>query len=226
MMQKQLLIVTLLSFTTSCGELSFKRGAGGADLARDKSLCKTNQSNIELNTCLEAKGWALKNLNEISLFENLKLTAKPSEALSKDAVPIDRLQPIHSVTESKRSLMLASPKQQNTVDTEHGYVETMIADSIDLKLDASTSSKAAKAEVLSETNLQQPILANPLDQFIINAWWKLGARDHAFAKDAEACHERLGDSHAPNHLLQQYSAAFLICMREKEWKAAAKALLP
>lgn len=98
----------------------------------------------------------------------------------------------------------------------------MTADSIDPKLAASTSSQAAKAEVLSENTLQQRILANPLDQFIINAWWKQGAMDHAFAKDAGAWHERLGDSHAPNHLLQKYSAIFLVCMREKNGKPLQK----
>lgn len=67
-------------------------------------------------------------------------------------------------------------------------------------------------------------MANPLNQFIINALWKLGVMDHAFAKDAKACHERLGDSNAPNHLLQQYSAAFLVYMCEKRMESSRKSL--
>jgi len=72
-MKNLLLNIALLTMLASCGELSYKTGAGAVDLERDKNLCKTNQSNVELSSCLEAKGWAMKNLNEISLFDHLSL---------------------------------------------------------------------------------------------------------------------------------------------------------
>jgi hypothetical protein len=211
-MKNLLLNIAVLTMLASCGELSYKTGAGAADLARDKNMCKTNQSNVELASCLEAKGWAMKNLNEISLFDNLAIKDDTEGVNAVSGVGAHQVLPIEKI-----ELENTTAKSQHTSVTEtHQTKESEVLNE--------TQSAETAINIISASQIKEFVKANANDQFKVNSWWKLGAKNNAFSKDSAACYAKLGEEHAPKHALQQYTAAFLICMRDKDWKAAAKAM--
>lgn len=198
-MKNLILIVPLIVLVTACGELSYKRGASVADLERDKSACKTmDDDETALKSCLVAKGWSLQNLQEASQFESLSVEQGDVINEQNKIAPIATIQIEASQPDSRGSSVKPMPEN------------------------ASTQMKAQKTEPESRLVAPKPIAAT--DLYIVTSWWKLGAKNDGFSQDSESCHISLGELHAPNHALQQYTAAFLVCMRDKHWKASAKTM--
>ncbi len=211
-MKNLLLNIALLTMLASCGELSYKTGAGAVDLERDKNLCKTNQSNVELSSCLEAKGWAMKNLNEISLFDHLSLKEDVDDSKGASKVQSTQALSIEKIALENTTL---KPQDAHPIETR----QTKKSEDFSV-----AQSGATEANPTNISEVKKAVTANATDQFKVNSWWKLGAKNNAFSEDSAACHAKLGEEHAPNNALQQYTAAFLICMRDKNWKAAAQAM--
>ena len=64
--------------------------------------------------------------------------------------------------------------------------------------------------------------SDPLDTFVVSAWWKFGASADRFRADSNSCVSTLGEAHKPNASTQTATAGFIVCMREKGWKATKK----
>ena len=73
------LLALIVSLTlTSCGEVSFKRGAGPDQYARDKSLCQKSNTQVDqVQKCMEDSGWSVAKLDKIDL--DLVAVAHPED---------------------------------------------------------------------------------------------------------------------------------------------------
>lgn len=198
-MKNLMMYASLLILITSCGELSYKRGAGVTDLEKDKSTCKA-QGRETYEDCLSRKGWSTKNLSELNLFENLTLKNTTSTNLE-----------IIKIGDTKA---IAQPEVQSV---KIGPVEAT------QPIDNNNPVVVAKEQTVETDSAQpapQPVA--PSKVYVVNSWWKAGVRDNAFSTDASACSASLGDEHKPNYTKQTFTAAFLVCMRDKNWKAFIK----
>lgn len=63
---------------------------------------------------------------------------------------------------------------------------------------------------------------NPLDTYIVNSWWKTGAKADGFKVDSSFCEAKLGEAHKLDPKNQTATTGFIVCMREKGWKAIKK----
>ena len=78
--------------------------------------------------------------------------------------------------------------------------------------------------VAVEASALKPTISpsDPLDTFVVGAWWKFGASADRFRADSNSCVSTLGEAHKPNASTQTATAGFIVCMREKGWKATKK----
>ncbi len=78
MFKNSALAIASLLILTACGEVSFKRGAGPDQYARDKSLCqKNNTQGDQVQKCMEGSGWSVAKLDKIDL--DLVAVAHPED---------------------------------------------------------------------------------------------------------------------------------------------------
>lgn len=83
---------------------------------------------------------------------------------------------------------------------------------------------AATVKTASKPAYVKPAVtpSDPLDTFVVGAWWKFGGSDNAFKTDSNSCVNTLGEAHKPISSTQTVTAGFIVCMREKGWKATKK----
>jgi hypothetical protein len=118
------------------------------------------------------------------------------------------------VSDTKKAAIATPPAEVTSIKREP--VETLTIQRDEIK------TASVNAPPTAENSPANVTLAT--DQFMVNAWWKMGAMQHVFDQDSAACVAQLGEEHTPDNTLQHYTAAFLICMREQGWKAMAKPL--
>lgn len=200
----------MLLHLSSCGELSYKRGAGPTTLESDKKIC-ISQSSANLENCLASKGWTSKNLSELSFFEELQLQNPSSINLDKIEVSDGKLVPQTAGTENRHSSK--NVDIENAINVDKPQLAVQQASNV-----ASKPISTAKLETVEHI----PKLVSPTHIYTVSSWWKLGTKSDAFYLDASECNAKLGASHSPNHAQQKYTAGFLVCMRDKKWKALVK----
>lgn len=205
-MKNLIAYLTMLMLLTSCGELSYKRGAGVADLEKDKSTCQT-QSNDPYEKCLTEKGWSTQNLSELSLFETLSLKSATPTNLDKIEI---------SASEVAAQTSVQAEKVDSVPITENVNIENSATK------EKPQTAMQNTAQLNEKSTIKTPSPVAPTDIYVVNSWWKLGAKSDAFSTDSAACSVSLGNDHLPNHAQQTYTAAFLVCMRDKNWKALVK----
>ena len=83
--------------------------------------------------------------------------------------------------------------------------------------DASAESKPTESKAESKIE-SKPASENPLDTYIINSWWKIGAGRDALDSNIDECVAKLGEAHKPDLKKHQFTRGMILCMREKGWR--------
>ncbi len=188
------LVLTLFAalFLNACGELSYKRGAGVADLENTKRTCQSKGSEIAIEKCLEDNGWTVQKLDKLDLF------AEPS--ISDTSIKSDI-----QTTEEAANL--------NTENSDKNIVS---------KDKTAAANATTHSSNTSPNQLKNTTQTNPLDIYTVNSWWKTGVNADAFKSDSNLCVAKLGEAHKPDSKTQRVTAGFIICMKEKGWRAIKK----
>ena len=59
-------LLAMVLLVSGCGELAYKRGASGSDLATDRAACKSQDSTPAMvEKCLTDKGWTVQRLDKL-----------------------------------------------------------------------------------------------------------------------------------------------------------------
>jgi hypothetical protein len=115
------LAILSLLMLTACGEVSFKRGAGPDQYARDKLLCqKNNTQGDQVQKCMEDSGWSVAKLDKIDL--DLVAVAHPEDnqrtVIKKDEVSSksDAVKTNSEINQAKNKQSSSStPNQEETI---------------------------------------------------------------------------------------------------------------
>ncbi len=60
---------------------------------------------------------------------------------------------------------------------------------------------------------------DPMDIFLVGSWWSIGKGPDALKVDTNECVAKLGEEHRPDSVSLKTTRGFLVCMREKNWRA-------
>jgi len=185
-------LLLLCLLLSACGELSYKRGATSADLENARKNCQQEQASVATETCLQNSGWTVQKLDSMEVFEEIVLK-KPTEAPATTNTP---------VVKAETPAPIANNTEKSTENINPVAVEV---------------------SALKTTTLKPTIApSDPLDTFVVSAWWKFGASADKFKTDSNSCVSTLGEAHKPIASTQTATAGFIVCMREKGWKATKK----
>lgn len=69
----------------------------------------------------------------------------------------------------------------------------------------------------SRANIAKP--KDPMDIFLVNSWWNVGKGPDALKADTNECVSMLGEPHRPDNVTFRTTRGFLLCMRERGWRA-------
>lgn len=192
-MQKFAVLLCLGSLLIGCGEISYKRGATGKDLADTKKLCQSEslKGDIEVNECLKKNGWTVHQLNDMDLFAVASVSSNRQNG-TKDDLP-------------------TLVKEAESAAQTKGAIEP------------TTSSDKQTSEKITPTPTKALVKsANPLDTFNISSWWKMGSNRANLETDMQSCETELGAAHKPDHKSQTFTLGMIVCMHQKGWKALKK----
>lgn len=191
-MQKFAVLLCLGSMLIGCGEVSYKRGATGKDLADTRKMCQseTIKSDIEVNECLEKNGWTVHQLNDMDLFAVASVSSNRQNG-TQDELPT--LIKEAEIEQSKETIpQIASSSEQKS---------------------------QPKAQAPSKPQIKS---TNPLDTYNISSWWKMGSNRANLETDMQSCETTLGEAHKPDHKSQTFTLGMIVCMHQKGWKALKK----
>ena len=193
--------ISLMSLQLSgCGEFSYKRGAGVADLQLAKKDCQARYEDaVLIEKCLEDSGWIVRDFDKedpliaVAFVDNNRSLENPAQAAFSTATPVAQDTALPAA--SSAVAVLATP-------------------------DAPQPGPATRTVTPSAPPEKPPAPPkDPMDIFLVSSWWKIGKGPDALKTDTNECVSRLGEQHRPDSATLRTTRGFLICMREKGWRA-------
>ncbi|MBC7696829.1 MAG: hypothetical protein H7Z70_00530 [Bacteroidia bacterium] len=202
---KILLPLATLILLTSCGELSYKRGASATDLEKTKLACQSKGSDVAIEKCLEENGWTIQKLDSMDMFAEISVTPDNRRGEESKVLAPSSVDGVKSDTDVM---------QNNNLGNNNPAVT-------DKKSSVANSSEQPNNINVTPIKPKQTQF-NPLDTFVVNSWWKTGVNGDAFRTDSNLCIAKLGEAHKPDAKTQTVTAGFVMCMHEQGWKAIKK----
>lgn len=226
MKNQSLVFITLISLLSSCGELTYKRGARPEDLERTKRDCQKQKSEASIQQCLKENGWVVQDLETFDMF----VTTSSSDNRGGGIKTADELTPTQRAELAAPTIRAADRKRDSSSDVtttttpaaakEPQAVKTDVPKSASKVTEPTPVTQAPQSTMATAEAAPAPAPApDPLDLYKINSWWKIGAGMEANERDIKACAVSLGDGHQPDAKQQLYTRAMLMCMKEKGWRA-------
>jgi hypothetical protein len=203
-MQKYLVLMCLSAMLSACGQVSYKRGATGKDLADTRKLCQAEASktDVEINQCLEKNGWTVHQLNEMDLFAVANVSSNRQNGTANEGFP------------SLEATKVDTPSDDKIVESESSSAKNTPSEAAKLSTkNPDTNNSSTKNQVKS---------SNPLDIYGISSWWKIGSNRATLETDMQSCETQLGEAHKPDHINQKFTLGMIVCMHQKGWKALKK----
>lgn len=85
-----------------CGEISYKRGAGGAELQNAQAACRGEQSRESYEKCMDARGWTVASLDELNPVATIAYSADNRTPAAEPAAMATPDSPAHPTAETTR----------------------------------------------------------------------------------------------------------------------------
>lgn len=237
MKNQSLIFITLISLLSSCGELTYKRGARPEELERTKRDCQKQSSASSMQQCLRENGWVVQDLDTLDMFVTTSSSDNQGGGIktAEELTPTQRAE-LAAPTIRAADRKAASPTVANESASSQPKGLTAVSPSSDKAVpptvatkpqgakSAQTTDSKTEASIEATTALASPApmispAPDPMDLYKINSWWKIGAGMEANERDIKTCASSLGDGHQPDAKQQLYTRALLMCMKEKGWRA-------
>ncbi|MDP2248705.1 MAG: hypothetical protein Q8J65_11275 [Nitrosomonadales bacterium] len=120
--------------------------------------------------------------------------------------------------EKEDPLMAVSFVDNNRM-LDQGKSETEVTEKDSGSTSNSGSSESQGNLPQAKTNGQPAKPKDPMDIFLVSSWWSIGKGPEALKVDTNECVAKLGEEHRPDSVSLKTTRGFLICMREKNWRA-------
>lgn len=179
-----------LLLLAGCGEISYKRGASGDDLAADQQGCRAARGDFD--ACMAARGWTTYRPGAMVIDDD---ASAPGGQLTADAAPAGNVKPGAHAEPGAQPLLLSAG---TTKDNRGAMPEDA------LKLQPKTAARPF----------------DPLAVHDVGSWWKHGGGREDLETSAAACGARLGEPHklvvreGGGH---RASALLIRCLKEYGW---------